>query len=138
MGHELTGLVNDLVDLARYVEAPAQTEEVRLDLVVERVASRRGAAFDLELTPTLVLGDPDALERAVANLVVADSGRGIAAGDLPYVFDRFYRSPQARAMPGAGPGLAIVRQVAVAHGGTAEVVAHQGGARLRLTLPVAT
>jgi two-component system sensor histidine kinase MprB len=41
-------------------------------------------------------------------------------------------------MPGSGLGLAIVRQVAEAHAGTAEVVAHQGGARLRLTLPVAT
>jgi two-component system sensor histidine kinase MprB len=156
---ELTALVNDLVDLARYGETPAHTEDVRLDLVAERVAARRGAAFDLDTQPTLVRGDPDALERAVANLVdnavkwspaqgriritvaggvveVTDAGPGIPERDLPFVFDRFYRSPAARALPGSGLGLAIVRQVAEAHGGTAQALPARDGARLRLTLPV--
>jgi two-component system sensor histidine kinase MprB len=158
---ELTTLVNDLVDLARYGEAAVHTEDVRLDLVAQRVIARRPATFDLTAQPTLVHGDPDALERAVANLVdnavkwsppdglirisvaagvleVADSGPGIPERDLPFVFDRFYRSSAARALPGSGLGLAIVRQVAEAHGGTAEALPHHGGARLRLTLPPAS
>jgi two-component system sensor histidine kinase MprB len=161
---ELKALVNDLVDLARYGQPAFHTEDVRLDLVAERVtarATRRAphVAFDLTCTPTLVHGDPDALERAVANLVdnavkwsqaggriqisvqagrldVADSGPGIPDSDRPFVFDRFYRSPEARAYPGSGLGLAIVRQVAQTHGGTAEALPRPCGALLRLTLPV--
>jgi two-component system sensor histidine kinase MprB len=161
---ELKTLINDLVDLARYGQPAFHTEDVRLDLVAERVAARatRRAAqigFDLTCAPTLVHGDPDALERAVANLVdnavkwspsggrvlisvkegildVADTGPGIPDSDLKFVFDRFYRSPAARAHPGSGLGLAIVRQVAEAHGGTAEVVPCHSGALLRLKLPV--
>jgi two-component system sensor histidine kinase MprB len=66
---------------------------------------------------------------------VRDHGPGIDDADMPYVFDRFYRSPAARTMPGSGLGLAIVRQVAVAHGGT--VVAERaegGGTRVTLRL----
>ncbi|GAA1017072.1 two-component sensor histidine kinase [Acrocarpospora pleiomorpha] len=161
---ELKTLVNDLVDLARYGQPAFHTEDVRLDLVAERVAARAARrapkiGFELTCTPTLVHGDPDALERAVANLVdnavkwspsggrvrisvkagildVADTGPGIPESDLEFVFDRFYRSPAARAHPGSGLGLAIVRQVAEAHGGTAEVVPCQSGATLRLVLPV--
>jgi signal transduction histidine kinase len=69
-------------------------------------------------------------------LEVADAGPGIPDTDLQYVFDRFYRSPTARAHPGSGLGLAIVRQVAEGHGGTAEAVPCHTGALLRLTLPV--
>ena len=50
---------------------------------------------------------------------VADQGPGIAEEDLPRVFDRFYRSASARSKPGAGLGLAIVREAAEAHGGQA-------------------
>jgi two-component system sensor histidine kinase MprB len=162
---ELNTLVDDLVDLARYGEVPFHTEDVRLDLVAERIAARalrrnQNIRIELSTQPTLVHGDPDALERAVANLFenavkwsprdgcvsvhvadgsleVADTGPGIPDADLPFVFDRFYRSPAARAHPGSGLGLAIVRQVAEAHGGTAEALTSEGGARLRLTLPLA-
>jgi two-component system sensor histidine kinase MprB len=52
------------------------------------------------------------------------------------VFDRFYRATGARGLPGAGLGLAIVRQVAEAHGGSVEASnAPGGGAMLRLSLP---
>ncbi|MBB5866759.1 two-component system sensor histidine kinase MprB [Allocatelliglobosispora scoriae] len=160
---ELRTLINDLVDLARYGQAAFHTEDVRLDLVAERVAARaatRAPHIEVHVSgePTLVHGDPDALERAVANLVdnavkwsppggrveitvaggvldVADTGPGIPAEDLAFVFDRFYRSPAARAHPGSGLGLAIVRQVAEAHGGTAEAIPSRQGAVLRLTLP---
>jgi two-component system sensor histidine kinase MprB len=71
-------------------------------------------------------------------LTVRDHGPGIAAEDLPFVFDRFYRSAEARGRPGSGLGLAIVRQAADAHGGAVRAgAAPGGGAELTLTLPVA-
>jgi two-component system sensor histidine kinase MprB len=67
---------------------------------------------------------------------VRDHGPGIAPDDLPHVFDRFWRAPGARGLPGAGLGLAIVRQVAEAHGGSVRAeVPDGGGARLVLSLP---
>ena len=71
-------------------------------------------------------------------VTVRDHGPGIADEDLPFVFDRFYRSRSARTMPGSGLGLAIVRQTAEAHGGT--VIAERvddGGTRVTLKLAVA-
>jgi len=69
--------------------------------------------------------------------VVADDGEGIAAGDLPHVFDRFYRSALGEPeMPGAGLGLAISREIVRAHGGEIHVAARRGGgAEFRFTLP---
>lgn len=158
---ELKVLINDLVDLARFGEAAARAELVRLDLVAEQVAESRGVRVRTEAA--LLHGDPDAMERAVANLVdnavkfsgmrgvevtvvvrgtvavveVRDEGPGIPAADLPYIFDRFHRSPAARALPGSGLGLAIVKQIADAHGGRVEAVAVEQGALLRLTVPLA-
>src|SRR4051794_40207022 len=60
-------------------------------------------------------------------LAVRDRGPGIAAEDLPFVFDRFYRAPGARGRPGSGLGLAIVRQVAEAHGGGVQAGGTPGG-----------
>jgi signal transduction histidine kinase len=160
---QLRGLVNDLVELARDGQASFHLEDVRLDLVADRVAARAasrapGTRFELDCHPTLVHGDPDALERAIGNLVdnalkwsppdgririsaaggtveVSDDGPGIPADDLPYIFDRFYRSAQARAQPGSGLGLAIVRRIAEVHGGTVAAVPRPQGVTFRLQLP---
>jgi two-component system sensor histidine kinase MprB len=160
---ELRVLINDLVELARYGQAPFHIEDVRLDVVAERVAARAadrapGLRCELDCRPTLVRGDPDALERAIGNLVdnalkwsppdgririsaaggtveVSDDGPGIPADDLPYIFDRFYRSAKARALPGSGLGLAIVRRIAEAHDGTVEAIPLWHGAKFRISLP---
>jgi two-component system sensor histidine kinase MprB len=71
-------------------------------------------------------------------VIVADQGPGIAEEDLPRIFDRFYRSATARSKPGAGLGLAIVREAAEAHGGKATAESSASGARFRISLPVAT
>jgi signal transduction histidine kinase len=160
---ELRVLINDLVELARDGQAPFHVEDVRLDLVAERVATRAagrspGLTWELDCQPTLVRGDPDALERAIGNLVdnalkwsppdgcirilaaggtveVSDDGPGIPADDLPYVFDRFYRSVKARALPGSGLGLAIVRRIADLHHGTVEAIPLQQGVKFRISIP---
>lgn len=69
---------------------------------------------------------------------VSDSGEGIQAQDLPYVFERFYRGEKSRnrATGGAGLGLAIARGIIEAHGGTIEVDSIPGqGTRFSFTLP---
>lgn len=161
---DVTGLVGDIVELARDGEPHVDIEDVRLDLLVDRAIARTArhyptVRFEPFLQETLVSGAQQRIDRAVTNLLgnaakwspaggtvevtvedgsvtVRDHGPGIAPGDLPHIFDRFYRSPQARSMPGSGLGLAIVRQVAETHGGT--VVAEnspEGGTVIKLSFP---
>jgi two-component system sensor histidine kinase MprB len=69
-------------------------------------------------------------------LTVRDHGPGIPEDDLARVFERFYRSPEARALPGSGLGLSIVAAVAHDHGGGVFARnAPDGGAIVGLTLP---
>jgi two-component system sensor histidine kinase MprB len=111
-----------------------------------------------------VRADPEAVERALGNLVdnavkwsppggavriavaaepdaacfsVADEGPGINEADLPFVFDRFYRSAEARSMPGSGLGLSIVRQIADTHGGRVSAHPLDKGVLMRLVMPLA-
>ncbi|HUP28344.1 MAG TPA: HAMP domain-containing sensor histidine kinase [Chloroflexia bacterium] len=81
-------------------------------------------------------------ERDKVELMVADSGEGIAPGDLPHIFDRFYRGEPARTRsnradtPGVGLGLAISRGIVEAHGGTIDAVSGPGqGATFHVVLP---
>jgi two-component system sensor histidine kinase MprB len=154
---ELTALVAAIVELARgTTPAESDVDDVRLDLVVgqlvERARRRAGnqAAFDLDLEPTLLRAQQERIARAVSNLIdnarkwsppgglieiqlrggelsVRDHGPGFEENDLPHVFDRFFRSDRARAMPGSGLGLAIVRQAAEAGGGSAVAANAPGG-----------
>ena len=161
--NSLTSLVSDLVELARGTERQLRIEEVQLDELVAGIVDRAKArapqaTFVSSLSPTVVHVDPVLIERAISNLidnalkysppgapievavrdgevVVADRGPGIAAEDLPRIFDRFYRAAGARSKPGAGLGLAIVREAAEAHGGKATAESTAAGARFRLTLP---
>jgi two-component system OmpR family sensor kinase len=73
-------------------------------------------------------------------LSVADTGIGIAPGDLPHIFDRFWRADSARTRtgerPGSGLGLAICKWIAEAHGGQIDVVSRPGrGTTFTVTLP---
>jgi two-component system, OmpR family, sensor histidine kinase MprB len=157
----MTTLVGELVELARGEEPDVAPREFRLDELVQdavdRAARRAPAvAFRTTLEPSLVTGIPERVERAVSNLLdnagkwspasetvdvavrdglveVRDHGPGITPDDVPFVFNRFYRSASARGMPGAGLGLSIVKQIADAHGGSVSVDrATDGGAIVRL------
>jgi two-component system sensor histidine kinase MprB len=69
-------------------------------------------------------------------LTVTDSGAGISEADLPHVFERFYRSSEARSRPGSGLGLAIVKHAAEQHGGMVYARNAPGeGAQFTLWLP---
>jgi len=69
-------------------------------------------------------------------LTVTDSGPGISEADLPHVFERFYRSSEARSRPGSGLGLAIVKHAAEQHGGMIYARNAPGaGAQFTLWLP---
>lgn len=73
-------------------------------------------------------------------LAVADTGTGIAAEDLPHVFERFWRAEKSRSRRtgGSGLGLAIVRQLTAAHGGTVRAASTPGaGSEFTLRLPAA-
>lgn len=104
-------------------------------------------------------GDPAALERAVVNVLdnavkfsppdsqvevclrqgrlqVSDRGVGLTQDDAGHVFERFWRSPAARALPGSGLGLAIVADTVQQHGGKATARPRQGGgATVEILLP---
>jgi two-component system, OmpR family, sensor kinase len=76
---------------------------------------------------------------AQAQLTVKDFGKGIAAEDMPHLFDRFYRSAAARQTSGTGLGLAIARTIVEEHGGTIEASSDPaGGATFCVTLPLAS
>jgi two-component system, OmpR family, sensor histidine kinase MprB len=161
---ELSALVADLMELSREDPPNADLETVDLADVVRDALNRvrrraPGVTFSAELHPWLVEGDPHLLGRAATNLLdnaakwsppggavyvalrdgtleVTDEGPGISETDLPHVFERFYRSSEARGHPGSGLGLAIVQTAATRHGGRVTAGrAETGGARLTLTLP---
>jgi two-component system sensor histidine kinase MprB len=162
---ELSHLVDEVVQLAG--SAPADVLFERIMLVgparsaVDRAVRRTGRQVVLGADDSSVLCQAILIERAIWNLVenaakfsaadtpievvvadcevrVADRGPGIDPGDLPHVFDRFYRATSDRSLPGSGLGLAIVRDVVQAHGG--QVLAANrpcGGAELGFRLPAA-
>jgi two-component system sensor histidine kinase BaeS len=71
---------------------------------------------------------------------VEDTGLGISAEHLPYVFERFYRADQSRARKtgGAGLGLAIVKQLVEAQGGQVEIDSQVNvGTKISFTSPIA-
>ncbi|GAA2116019.1 sensor histidine kinase [Actinomadura alba] len=162
--HELSSLVGDLLELARPAENERATEVVALHEVVGHAVERArlrgpGLRVDASVESWQVRGDAGQLERAVMNLLdnavkfsppggvvdvrlrngeltVRDHGPGIAPEDLPHVFDRFWRSPSARSLPGSGLGLSIVALVVRETGGRISLEPAGGGGTLaRMRLP---
>jgi two-component system, OmpR family, sensor histidine kinase MprB len=164
---ELTGLVADVVELARGEAPSAEHDDVAFDELVGNAVERArrhwpAVEFRLVTVPVTVRGVSSRLDRAVANmldnagkfsapgadvdvlltadgtLTVADRGPGVPTEALPHVFDRFYRADEARGLPGSGLGLAIVKQVVEGHGGSIELGNRDGGGAVAtLRLPIA-
>jgi signal transduction histidine kinase len=170
----LTGMLEQVLSLAGAEARRAEAQAIAPgDLVRSAVEDQApelrsaGVPVELDIAPDLppVAGDPDALRRAVGNLVanarrhaggsplrvrahrahdggvdidVEDRGPGIDPADLPHVFEPFYRGRRAIAeqVPGTGLGLAVVRGVTEAHGGNVSVRSRPAeGATFTLHLP---
>ena len=78
-----------------------------------------------------------AVDDAYVSIQFVDDGPGVAAEALPYLFDSFYRTDEARTKPenGSGLGLAIVKGIIEGHGGRAEAFL-DGGLGIRIRLPI--
>jgi two-component system sensor histidine kinase MprB len=160
--HELTDLVNELVELATDRRDEEEPTEIDLGEVVRRAVTRAerrtGREIRVHADDSRAIARANSIDRAVSNLLdnankfapdgpidvtvsdgrveVADRGPGIDPADADHVFDRFFRATSARRKPGSGLGLAIVRDAAEAHGG--RVFAENrdgGGARIGFVLP---
>lgn len=112
------------------VAAAARLEQVFRNLLSNAVRhTPAGGSIGVEAAPVV----------GALRVVISDSGCGVDPAHLPRLFDRFYRADRsrARATGGAGFGLAIVRQLVAAHGGTvtAESDGPGKGARFTVTLP---
>jgi two-component system sensor histidine kinase BaeS len=114
--------------------------------------------------PALVRADADRLHQALGNLLanaarycrpgdevsvvvrseadkavleVVDSGPGIPADELPHVFDRLWRGRAAKQVAGSGIGLAVAREIVVAHSGTIAAISSEGtGTTITIRLPL--
>lgn len=106
---------------------PARLGQIVTNLVTNAVKyTPHGGHIDVSTAP-----GPD----GTAVLTVSDDGPGIAAGDRPHVFERFYRAETARSTAGSGIGLAVVAQLTAAHHGTVALVPVAAGTTIRVTLP---
>ena len=165
---ELAALVTDLGELSRGERSEGVIESLRLDDCLDECvdtartyARIKEITIDVDIERSNVLGRRDRLVRAISNLLtnsvkftprggrivvesrngtisVSDSGPGIDDADRPFVFDRFWRSASARALPGSGLGLSIVAQVVAELQGTVSVDRDPslGGARFTISLPI--
>ncbi|MFF6983443.1 sensor histidine kinase [Streptomyces sp. NPDC008343] len=153
---ELAALIGDLQELSRSEgQRGERVQVVSLEDAVEsalRRARLRGPELTItaDIQPWYVRAEPAALERAVVNildnavkfspeggtvevqltdgvLTVRDHGPGIPTDELPHVFDRFWRSPSARALPGSGLGLSIVARTVQQAGGQVTLAHAEGG-----------
>ena len=159
--NRMSRLVDDLLATARRSSGALADTDVDLSTVAREageefavLAEERGVRISYDLTDDLtVIGDHDALRRAVANLLsnavrlttsvivvasgrdddwlwvtVADDGPGIAPEDQPHVFDRFWRRAHSSALEDrhTGLGLAIVRQIVESHDGRVALFSEVG------------
>jgi len=139
---QLSAVVADALEAARRDWPKTEFSSYLAGGVIEGSAERLRVAFKNLLDNAAKFGPPEGPVQVWltgGELTVRDHGPGIADEDLPFVFDRFYRALSSRSAPGSGLGLAVVREIAVGHGGTiAAEPARDGGTIMRLTLPLAT
>ncbi|MFF9652336.1 sensor histidine kinase [Streptomyces sp. NPDC014622] len=136
---ETAGVVLTVRDTA--ADAPVPVPGLMADPVRLRQAIGNLVSNAVRHTPeggrvTLHAYMSDSADQVVVD--VTDTGSGIAAGDLPHVFDRFWRAEKSRnrRTGGSGLGLAIVRKLVEAHGGSVDAASVEGqGSVFTLRLP---
>jgi signal transduction histidine kinase len=142
----------DLADIAR----------TTVDLLGP-LAEERDIAIDVVCDPAPTNADPDRMQQIIINLLtnsvkftppggrvtittdtgadrailrIADTGPGLAADELPHLFERFWRGHAATKASGSGIGLAVVAELVAAHHGTLDAANRAGGgAEFTITLP---
>jgi signal transduction histidine kinase len=156
-------------DAARVIaRAPLRLDELVTEAVTAAQRQAPDHVYQLEIgAPLVVIGDEERLTQLVRNLlenaakytppgttvdvclrqsgrvaqlIVADSGPGIAAEHLAHLWDRYYRVDEVRSREsgGTGLGLPIVKFIAEAHGGRADVISQAGaGTTFTIELPLA-
>jgi signal transduction histidine kinase len=158
---ELDALIGEMLLSSRLDVSSGIERAETVDLLA--LAAEEAAHFDLQASGEAIIVKADAmlLRRLVRNLlenarvhaggatdlriegavqtariVIEDAGQGVAYQDRDRMFEPFYRASTATRSSGAGLGLAIVRQIARAHGGTVEYAQRDGGgSRFTVTLP---
>jgi signal transduction histidine kinase len=159
---ELDALIGEMLLSSRLAASSGIERAEPIDLLA--LAAEEAAHFDLEVggDPVTINADAMLLRRLVRNLlenarvhaggatrvrveradgqvrlIIEDAGAGVAAPDHEKIFEPFYRASAATRSSGAGLGLAIVRQIARAHGGNVEYTPRDGGgSRFIVMLPV--
>ncbi len=140
----------------------AELAAVAADSLARRFEAA-GITLDRQLAASPILADPHWLHQVITNLLtnalkftppggrvtisagpsgaeavlrVTDTGAGIPAGDLPRIFDRFFRGRQATQISGSGIGLTVAAELVQAHGGRLTASSEPGqGTQMTLTLP---
>jgi len=146
---QLTEVVEKVVHLARskaaekslalQVHLPGDLPPVYAD--AERLSQILRNLLNNAITNTSTGGEiwiAAKVMEAQVEVCVRDTGMGIAAEHLPYVFERFYRADKSRTRltGGAGLGLAIVRQLVESHGGEVNIASQVGaGTTVTFTIP---
>ena len=150
VGSEVFLLRDCLDEVVERLQTVADQRRIQLDLVwdgggglIRGDQNRVRQIFANLLTNGIKYGPPGTavtvtgvLSETEISVAVEDRGRGIAEGDLPYVFDEFFQVP-GRSEPGIGLGLAVALDLAEAHGGTIDVRSTLGrGTCFTVRLPV--
>ncbi len=139
---ETAGILGEQASVAVEVEIPAEPVPLAVDRGRIRQLLMNLLTNAIKYTPA---GGNVSIESACSDgnvrITVRDSGIGIAPGDLPHIFDRFWRADKARSRsgqrPGVGLGLAISRWIAEAHGGSIHATSRLGrGTAFVVTLPI--
>lgn len=160
---QLNLVFDEIIELATDARPDAVSTVLSLEAVVasavDRFGMRADNPVDVVADTSRVVGDSEALERAIDNLLrnaekfgppggvievrvsngavgVRDRGPGIPPDEQDRIFDRFYRAVETQSLPGSGLGLAIVKKIVTDHSGRVFVGRpDDGGAEVGFVLP---